>query len=153
MVTLRPEELSNFQRICHIDPRHAADRRTFAGLVYLFHDPQLGGTAFYRWKQQAMAFKAMAMELKDPQAAHRFLQEHSAYYREPPRYMTESNDIAELIDVVPAKWNRFVFYDGEYPHSGHITRPEMLTGDFASGRLSLNLFASVKPTPADASPP
>ncbi|MEO0422532.1 MAG: DUF6445 family protein [Pseudomonadota bacterium] len=153
MVTLRPEQLSNFQRICHIDPRHAEDRRTFAGLVYLFDKPELGGTAFYRWKQQAMAFEAMAMELRDPQAAHRLLQERSAYYREAPRYMTESNDVAELMEVVPAKWNRFVFYDGEYPHSGHITRPELLTQDFTTGRLSLNLFASVRPTADDTAPP
>ncbi|MEM9388143.1 MAG: DUF6445 family protein [Pseudomonadota bacterium] len=152
MVTLRPEQLSNFQRICHIDPRHAQDRRTFAGLVYLFDNAALGGTAFYRWKRQAIAFEAMARELRDPQAAHRYLQANSAYYREAPRYMTQSNDIAELMEVVPAKWNRFVFYDGEYPHSGHITRPDLLTQDFSTGRLSLNLFASVRPTPADTAP-
>ena len=59
--------------------------------------------------------------------------------------MTGSNDIAELLTVVPARFNRLIFYDGEAPHSGHIANPDMLSDDVSKGRLTLNFFANVHP--------
>ena len=59
--------------------------------------------------------------------------------------MAVSNEIAELLFEVPAQFNRFVFYSGDLPHSAHIPRPELLSTDFAEGRLTLNCFASVRP--------
>ena len=56
--------------------------------------------------------------------------------------MTRSNDIAELLTVVPARFNRLVFYDGEAPHSGHITHPDLLSDDLSKGRLTFNFFAN-----------
>lgn len=144
-VSLRPEELSVFHRMCHIDPRPRPDHRTFAGVIYLFEDPELGGTAFYRWQAKDVAVEAYRLAKQDPDAALRYLKEHSEVYRRPPEYMTTSNEIAELVSAVPAKFNRLVFYDGEIPHSGHITRPELLSPDPAKGRLTLNMFLSVKP--------
>jgi len=73
------------------------------------------------------------------------LKHHFETFREPPRYMTESNEIAELICTVPPRFNRFVFYSGDLPHSGAITAPELLSDDPAKGRLTLNLFFSVLP--------
>lgn len=145
MTTRKPEDLSTFQRICHTDPRDEHGRRKFAALVYLFRDEALGGTAFYRWKQPEVVYRALALEPTDPDAALALLAEHSSVFRKPPRYVTESNELAELVDVVPARFNRFVFYSGEMPHSGHITAPERLTTDFRQGRLTLNCFASVVP--------
>ena len=145
MTTRKPEDLSTFQRICHTDPRDEYGRRKFAALVYLFRDEALGGTAFYRWKKPEVVYKALELEPTDPDAALALLAEHSAVYRNPPCYITESNELAELVDVVPARFNRFVFYSGEMPHSGHITAPERLTDDFRRGRLTLNCFASVVP--------
>ena len=75
-----------------------------------------------------------------------FLKQHFATLREPPRYMTESNDVAELLYTVPARFNRFVFYSGDIPHTGAITAPELLSADPKKGRLTLNLFFSVLPT-------
>ena len=145
MVTLRPEELSAFQRLCHTDPRDVRGRRKYAALVYLFSDERLGGTAFYRWKQPDVVYRALELHLRDPQAAAALLAQHSATFRGPPNYMTGSNELAELLAVVPPRFNRLVFYSGEIPHSGHITAPELLTTDFRRGRLTLNCFASVVP--------
>lgn len=59
--------------------------------------------------------------------------------------MTESNEIAELLYTVAPRFNRFVFYSGDIPHTGAITAPELLSDDPRTGRLTLNLFFSVLP--------
>lgn len=145
MATMQPDELSNLQRLCHSDPRERPDRRNYAGLVYLFEDEALGGTGFFRWKEQKLVEEATALELQDPERALRFLQDHFPTYSEPASYMAESNEIAELLTTVPAMFNRFIFYSGDVPHGAMIKSPELLSKDFAKGRLTLNCFASVKP--------
>lgn len=144
MATKQPEELSPLQRLCHTDPRERVDRRNYAGLVYLFKEEALGGTGFYRWKEQRRIEEATALELEKPGSSLTFLQEHFAMYREAPRFMCGSNEVAELLLDVPARFNRFVFYSGDVPHSAHIPRPEMLSADFSKGRLTLNCFTSVR---------
>ena len=145
MTTLRPEQLSNLQRVCHTDPRTRLDRANFAGLLYLFKDESLGGTGFYRWRDRKLMEEATALELRDPDKALEFLKEHCSAFNQPPCYITGSNELAELIDVVPARFNRWIFYSGDIPHSAHIMAAEKLTDDFTSGRLTLNCFASVIP--------
>jgi hypothetical protein len=145
MATRQPAELAPLQRLCHSDPRQRADRRNYAGLVYLFGDDRLGGTGFYRWKNRTLIEQATAMEIKEPGSSLGFLRQHLGMYREPPRYMCGSNDAAELLLEIPARFNRFVFYSGDIPHSAHIPEPDRLSTDFSSGRLTLNCFASVRP--------
>lgn len=145
MATLQPDQLSNLQRLCHTDPRQRLDRLNFAGLIYLFEDERLGGTGFYRWKEREQIEEATALDLEDPGKALTFLQERFSMYSESPRYMTESNEIAELLQDIPARFNRFIFYSGDFPHSASISMPELLSDDFRKGRLTLNVFASVVP--------
>ena len=145
MATMQPDALSNLQRLCHTDPRERLDRRNYAGLVYLFDNEELGGTGFYRWKEQKLIEEATLLEQQDPERALAFLREHFPTYQKPARYMTESNEIAELLHEIPARFNRFVFYPGDLPHSASISSPELLSGDFYTGRLTLNCFASVRP--------
>ena len=145
MVTLQPSELSAYQRICHTDPRDTRGRRKFASLVYLFDDEDLGGTAFYRWRQAEVVYHGMTLEYQQAGSADDFLAEHSAVFREPPCFMTESNDLAELLYVAEPRFNRFVFYSGEIPHTAFIKHPELITRDFRQGRLTLNSFLSVYP--------
>ena len=145
MTTLQPDELSNLQRLCHTDPRTRVNRANYAGLLYLFENADLGGTGFYRWKAQALIEQATALELKNPDEALRFLERQFPTYRQPPCYITGSNEIAELVDVVAPRFNRWIFYPGDIPHSAHIVSPEKLSHDYARGRLTLNCFASVIP--------
>jgi hypothetical protein len=147
MTTLQPDELSNLQRLCHTDPPAAKNRRNFAFVLYLFRDDQLGGTGFYQWKEKQAIIEATALEQDDPDKALSFLKEKFPTYQKPPCYMTESNEIAERLDVVAAKFNRLVFYSGDIPHSAQISSPELLTNDANHGRLTLNCFASVRPKP------
>ena len=145
MATLRADELSHRQRICHTDPTSAADRTCYAALVYLFENENLGGTGFYRWREPELVRKAKAIEREDPGKSLAFLKEHFPTYRKPARYMTGSNEIAELLCTIPARFNRLVFYSGTVPHSAAITAPELLSSDMREGRLTLNVFADVLP--------
>jgi hypothetical protein len=73
------------------------------------------------------------------------LEERFRMFRDPPCYMTESNEAADLLDVVPARFNRLVFYPGGLPHNAHVRHPERLSADLATGRLTLNRFVSALP--------
>ena len=133
------------QRLCHADPRERPDRRNYAGLVYLFDNENLGGTGFYRWKEQKLIEEATALELQQSGSSLDFLKDHLRMYREEPKYMSGSNEAAELLLEIPARFNRLVFYSGDIPHSAHIPEPGLLSTDFSKGRLTLNCFASVRP--------
>lgn len=141
-VTVPPERLSHLQRLCHVDESETPDTRYFAGLIYLFRNPDLGGTAFYRWRKPEVIARAEQLHEVDPAACERYLEASLELFRKPPQYMTESNDLAELLSVVPARFNRLVFYDGASPHTGHITHPELLSDDLSRGRLTLNFFTT-----------
>jgi hypothetical protein len=145
MVTLRPEALSPMQRICHIDPDTGPERVKYAAVIYLFDNETLGGTNFFRWRDRDLVWRAADIVREDPARGLAFLGQHFASFREPPRYMTDSNEIAERVCTVDARRNRMVFYSGDIPHSGAIEQPDLLSDDFRKGRLTLTLFASAVP--------
>ena len=147
VVTMHPDELSILQRLCHTDPIPNPGRKIYAALLYLFENEDLGGTSFYRWIESASAVrhKAADLERDDPDKAEAFLQEQLPTYRKPACYMTGSNEVAERLCTIPARFNRLIFYSGAVPHSGAITAPELLSRDFRKGRLTLNIFADVLP--------
>jgi hypothetical protein len=145
MTTLQPEDFTWIQRLCHTDPRLSRDRANFAALLYLFENPDLGGTGFYRWRDPDFWADMCARQIDDPAAGLDELQQRFRMFRDPPCYMTDSNEAAELLDVAPARFNRLIFYSGDVPHNAFIRRPELLSADPAEGRLTLNCFASVLP--------
>ena len=145
LTTLQPEEFTWIQRLCHSDPGLAPGRANYAALLYLFGDPDLGGTGFYRWKDPTFWQEMTAMQRDDPDAGRELLEERFQMFREPPRYMAGSNEAADLLDVVPARFNRLVFYPGGLPHNAHILNPGMLSADPATGRLTLNCFVNALP--------
>ncbi len=145
LATLQPEAFTWIQRLCHTDPKLEDGRVNYAGLLYLFDDPEMGGTGFYRWKDPAFWAEMTNLQRDNPDAGLDLLEKRFPMFREPPRYMTESNDAAELLDEVPARFNRFVFYPGEVPHNAQIRHPELLSDDPARGRLTLNCFVSALP--------
>jgi len=145
LATLQPEEFTWVQRLCHSDPRLAPGRVNYAALLYLFENPEMGGTGFYQWKDQEFWSEMTAAQRDDPEAGLEILREKFQMFRDPPCYMTESNEAADLLDTVPAKFNRLVFYSGDVPHNASITRPELLSRDPARGRLTLNCFVNALP--------
>jgi Family of unknown function (DUF6445) len=145
LTMLQPDQFTWIQRLCHTDPRLEPGRMNLAALLYLFKDPELGGTGFYRWKEPEFWREMTSLQRDDPDAGLDVLRERFEMFRQPARYMTESNEAAELLDVAPAKFNRLIFYSGELPHSAHITHPERLSADPQTGRLTLNWFVSAIP--------
>lgn len=145
LTTLQPADFTWIQRLCHSDPALAPGRANYAALLYLFDDPGLGGTGFYRWKDPAFWQEMTAMQCDDPDAGRDILEQRFRMFSDPPCYMTDSNEAADLPDVVPARFNRLVFYSGGLPHNAHIRRPELLSADPATGRLTLNCFVSALP--------
>ena len=122
MITLQPHELAANQLICHQDrlsdnPQHCV----IASVLYLFNNPALGGTSFYRPRVE------QAGNFPQPVAAQ-------------PGYIAESNAEFELFCTIPPLWNRVIFYDGTIFHSAHITKPELLSSNPHQGRLTLNGF-------------
>ncbi|MGD8341408.1 MAG: DUF6445 family protein, partial [Gammaproteobacteria bacterium] len=147
MVTSPADSLSFMQRICHIDPNPDTGREKYAALVYLFEDERLGGTSFFRWRNEALVWEGVNLLRTERSRGEEFMQRHFEAFRGPPGYMTESNDVAELLYTTTPRFNRFVFYSGDIPHSGAITAPELLSDDPRRGRLTLNLFFSTLPKP------
>jgi hypothetical protein len=136
LATLQPHELRPLQRLCHRDRfGTGADELVAACTLYLFDDPRLGGTAFFNPKCPLPEIDARIRHwnsLTD--------EAFSADIGAAPAYLIDSNAWFECIGVVPARFNRAVFYDGSGFHSSHIAWPERLSADPAQGRLTLNGF-------------
>lgn len=145
LATLQPSAFTWIQRLCHTDPQLSAGRANYAGLLYLFENPEMGGTGFYRWKEPEFWQEMTAAQRNDPDAGLELLCEKYRMFRDPPCYMTESNEAADLLDMVPARFNRFVFYSGDVPHSAYISDPGLLSPDPEKGRLTLNCFVNALP--------
>lgn len=144
MVTADPAALEPRQRICHrdsawVDPAHTIA----ASVLYLFEDPRLGGTAFFRPRHTAAAIDRLVhdsstmpgpdFDAKYPDIAHDYLQDSNAWF--------------ERIGRVDAAFNRMIFYDGRLFHSGEVGPPPARSGDPATGRLTLNgFFTCSRPT-------
>ena len=136
MVTTPPGQLDPRQWQCHRD-RVSMEASTLyvASVLYLFRDAALGGTSFYVPRQSLAATDRIIID-SQRLAADQF----SARYGVQPGYMDGSNAYFECVARVPAAWNRMILYDAGVFHSGDIGRPERLTTDPATGRLTLNCF-------------
>jgi hypothetical protein len=136
IVTLPPQALRPIQWLCHRDDVGLGARLSMqASVLYLFHDPQLGGTGFYVPTQSTAetgALFADARRLSPPAFA--------AKYGLSPGYMHESNAWFRRIGGIAAKWNRLIIYDGGMLHASDIAEPDRLSADPRSGRLTLNGF-------------
>lgn len=136
LVTLAPHELSPMQRLCHRDRLGTlADEIALACVVYLFKDPALGGTAFYRPRRSSEVTNATMQEVNT--MSHEAL---TAQLGGPRGYLVRSNAWFEQTAVVPARFNRAIFYAGDLFHTSHVEHTEMLSADPRAGRLTMNGF-------------
>lgn len=137
LVTVPPHALQPRQWLCHRD-RVADDPAAWlfaASVLYLFRDPALGGTSFYRPRRPAPEIDRLLADSQLLDAAA-----FSARHGLQPGYMAGSNASFELVARVPAAWNRAIFYDGGIFHSADVPHPQALSRDPARGRLTLNGF-------------
>ena len=136
LVTRQAHELNPIQRVCHRDRLSAdAGEKAVAAVLYLFRDPDLGGTNFFRPLLPIGAIDA-CMQHWAAMSAEDFAAESG----QATGYLTRSNRTFELTDVIEPRWNRLVAYDGACFHGSHITRPDLLSDQPDRGRLTLNLF-------------
>jgi hypothetical protein len=137
LVTVQPHALRPVQWQCHRDRLGSVPRdlRLAAMVAYLFQDPALGGTSFYRSLQSEADTDRMIEDAGRMSGA-----EFSARYGLEPGYLSGSNRYFERVAQIPAVWNRMLFYNGDLFHSGDVTAPERLSGDARTGRLTLNGF-------------
>jgi hypothetical protein len=136
MVTLPPDALRSYQRLCHADnPGVTREQSIQASVLYLFDDENLGGTGFYEAIRPADEIAGLFND-----AVRLSNDEFTGRYGIKPGYMLDSNDYFARVGGIAAKWNRMIFYDGSVLHSGDILAPEKLSGDPAKGRLTLNGF-------------
>ena len=136
MVTRTPAQLMPWQWQPHVDQLATSpDQSVAASVLYLFDDPTLGGTAFYRPRRPAADTRAMVQD-----ASQLTPDEFSAKHGVAQGYQVESNAWFEKVASVPAEYNRLIVYSGTVFHIGDIAAPERLSGDPATGRLTLNGF-------------
>lgn len=129
LATLTGNALSGLQRLCHRDAAAFPPGEGLAASVaYLFDAPSMGGTSFYVPKHSLEETAALLRRVADGDVEIA------------PGYMTASNEWFEQVATVPAKFNRVIFYNGTVFHAAQIERPQLLTGDPATGRLTLNGF-------------
>lgn len=136
MVTFPPARLAPTQWIAHRDRFDLpADRCAVASVLYLFDDARLGGTRFYRPRRPAAEIERLVADsaVLAPDA-------FTARYGIPPGYPGDGDSWFECVATVAPRFNRMIFYDGSLFHAGHIPRPDLLDGDPARGRLTLNGF-------------
>ncbi len=136
LATLQPHALGPLQRLCHRDRFGVPSGQcAIACTLYLFKDPALGGTSFYSPRQPIEETDSL---MRRWHAMDRDTLTHELGTA--PGYITDGNRYFERVGVVPAAFNRAVFYDGSQFHSSHITEPQRLTDDPTRGRLTLNGF-------------
>ena len=136
LVSLMPEQLRPIQRVCHRDRLQAPPgSHVLAGVLYLFDEPNLGGTNFFDPTDASGidAWMAGVAQMDNAQ--------FTAETGLAPAYMTESNAHFTLQGSVDARQNRLIWYDGSQFHGSHITQPNRLQHDPQTGRLTLNVFA------------
>jgi hypothetical protein len=140
MVSTPPDALDPRQWQCHRDRVSTDESSLFVGSVlYLFRDPALGGTSFYVPRQSPSATDRIQYDSQTLSA-----EQFSVRYGLQPGYMDSSNAYFDCVARVPAAWNRMILYDAGFYHSGDIGRPELLTTDPATARLTLNAFFSCR---------
>lgn len=140
IVTDPPEMLEPRQWICHRDRLHCRPGESAAASVlYLFADPGLGGTSFYRARRPE-AETARLIHDSGQLSPEQF----AAQYGIARGYQDEGNDWFELAGRIEARYNRLIFYDGMHFHCSHIPNPERLSPDPTRGRLTLNGFFSCR---------
>src|SRR5262249_41352518 len=109
-----------------------------AVLAYLSGE-NLGGTAFYRHRSTGFERIDEGRSAAYNAALDRDVESHGLPAQ---AYMTGDTPLFEMIASFEAKPGRALVYSVQSLHSGFIHAPQNLSGDPATGRLTLNGFLS-----------
>ncbi|USX27799.1 DUF6445 family protein [Oxalobacteraceae bacterium OTU3CINTB1] len=140
LATLQPPQLRNLQRVCHFDTVPQPNRAgTGAMVLYLFEDPRLGGTGFFRQTCSDAEFEHMVLQadVLDRQA-------FTALTGAGDGYAVDSDRYFEKVYTAQPAFNRAIFYHGTVLHSADIHSPALLRDDVHTGRLTVNAFFNLR---------
>lgn len=132
MVTASPAALAPVQRLPHVDVA-SPDR---VGIVHYLCGPPFGGTAFYR--QLATGFERIGPDERTAWAAAR-VSELAALGPE-NAFPGEGTPGYSQTMAMSARPDRLIAYRSYNLHSGVIDRPELLSADPLTGRLTAVFF-------------
>ena len=129
-VSVNPKLLTKFQSQPHIDNSTYVELKYYAIIVYLNEDENShGGTGFYKH------IKSGCSELTAEEKLQILKQEWKKLKK--PKYMCDTNDVWELVELVAMKKNRAVIYPTHVFHCPYI---KDLCKFNDEGRHTLNLF-------------
>lgn len=133
LVTLPESALAPLQRIPHYD--HSGGE-VVAVMHYLL-GPETGGTAFYRHRRTG--FETITPP-REPTYNAALARDEREYGMPPARYHYGDSNRYEMIGEIAAAPDRLILYRGRLLHSGVIPKPDTLSNDPATGRLTINMF-------------
>lgn len=133
LVTQPPSALVASQREPHVD---TADPLQFAILHYLC-GPEHGGTAFYR-------HRATGFETLTPDRIAPYRDVRASEPSPPPGYPARESHAFEQIGGIDAAFDRIAIYRSRLLHSGLIPDPARLSNDPCTGRLTANIFLTLR---------
>lgn len=135
-VCTEPQSLNKFQSQPHIDTR--GGERLYSILIYINKDEYChGGTGFYRHKESGIIRVSNEIdELGKNRGADLLVSEKAKI--KTPNYITDTNDVWELVKMIPMKQNRAVIYDANIFHSTYIKDVNLFKDD--GGRKTINIF-------------
>lgn len=132
LVTAPPHALHPLQKLPHVDVA-TPDR---IALLHYLCDERFGGTAFFRQLKTGLTRVG-------PQERSRWLearQEELAELRQGDGYPDKNIRHYAQTSTAGAKTDRLIAYRSHNLHSGVIDRPELLSADPHTGRLTANFF-------------
>jgi Family of unknown function (DUF6445) len=133
MVTQKPQSLHAAQWLPQADLQYLTDTQaTICFDLNLYRDESLGGIGFYMPRKQARDIITLIHE-SQTLSSEAFATKNDLR----AGYCVEANPYFQLTQVIPARYNRLVVYDGAMFRAPHITSAEKLTSDAGSGRLML----------------
>jgi Family of unknown function (DUF6445) len=134
IITDRGADLSPVQRRPHMD-----DFCDYAGLIYLNPPGQCsGGTSFWRHRLTGIEAEPDTPDPAAP-APSAVASAEPQVGDSPDGYLTRSTETWELTQVLPARYNRLVFYKSRIFHSPHYNEHDYGT-QLAARRLTQNLY-------------
>jgi len=136
IVTRRPQQLTNQQRIPHFD---TPDPMRIAFLHYLC-DESFGGTAFYRHKKTGLDAVR-----PDQEAEYCRIRDEELKLAPPPRsFITSDAADYEQTANIDARFNRLIVYRSQHLHSGSIPQDMNFSADPRTGRLTATVFITYR---------
>lgn len=126
-------------------PHYDHQSAQYFAMTHYLNPGDFSGTAFYRNRQSGIEVVNRDNIKAYTQAINQYVQQHGMFKQQ---YFSDSNDMFELLGVVPWQENRAVIYPGALLHSPYIDNVALnVRNSIKFGRLTANLFIDLTGQP------